>query len=114
MDLLCVISQRSTWDTLKAFGLNPKRLGGLLVMSTVLHTWCHTLIRYVHPHCLIPGGVFTANGQWKPANGSYLFPMQTLSRHFRSSLVSALRQRAEAGELWRLTLPARSTSCSTS
>jgi len=96
---------RSTWDTLKAFGRNPKRLGGQLGMSAVLHTWGQTLIRHVHLHCLVPGGALTAKGQWKPAKGSYLFPVRALSRHFRGALVSALRQSAEAGELSRVTRP---------
>ena len=30
---------RSVWDTLKGFGEDPKRLGGQLGMSAVLHTW---------------------------------------------------------------------------
>jgi hypothetical protein len=59
----------------------------------------------VHLHCLVPGGVLTAKGQWKPAKGSYLFPVRALSRHFRCALVSALRQSAEADELSRVTRP---------
>jgi hypothetical protein len=47
------------WSTLKAFGRNPKRLGGQLGMSAVLHTWGQTLIQHVHLHCLVPGGVLT-------------------------------------------------------
>lgn len=92
----------STWDTLKAFARNPKHLGGQLGMSAVLHTWGQTLIRHVHLHCLVPGGALTTKGQWKPAKGSYLFPVRALSRHFRGALVSALRQSAEAGELSRV------------
>lgn len=44
------------WATLKAFAADPKRLGGQLGMTAVLHTWGQTLNQHVHLHCLIPGG----------------------------------------------------------
>lgn len=94
---------RCAWSTLKAFGRDPKRLGGKLGMSAVLHTWGQTLIRHVHLHCLVPGGALLEDGQWKPAKGNYLFPVRALSRHFRGRMVSALRQSGEAGELLRIT-----------
>lgn len=94
---------RCAWSTLKRFGRNPKRLGGRLGMSAVLHTWSQTLIQHVHLHCLVPGGAISDDGQWKAAKGNYLFPVKALSRHFRGAMVSALRQCAEAGELSRVT-----------
>lgn len=95
----------SAWCTLRAFGRDPKRLGGQLGMSAVLHTWGQTLSQHVHLHCLVPGGVLTAEGRWSAAKGNYLFPVRALSRHFRGHLVSALRQSAERGELSRITRP---------
>jgi len=95
----------SAWHTLKAFARDPKRLGGQLGMSAVLHTWGQTLSQHVHLHCLVPGGALGDDGQWKPAKGHYLFPVKALSRHFRGTLVSALRRSAEAGELSRVTHP---------
>ncbi len=96
---------RCAWSTLKAFGRDPKRLGGQLGMSAVLHTWGQTLSQHVHLHCLVPGGVIADDGQWKAAKGHYLFPVRALSRHFRGTLVSALRRCADAGELPRVTRP---------
>jgi len=96
---------RCVWHTLKRFGQNPKRLGGQLGMSAVLHTWGQALVQHVHLHCLVPGGVMTDNGQWRSAKGDYLFPVRALSRHFRGAMVSALRQCAEASELSRITRP---------
>jgi hypothetical protein len=46
---------RSVWATLTAFAADPKRLGGELGMTAVLHTWGQNLSRHVHLHCLIPG-----------------------------------------------------------
>jgi len=84
----------STWATLRAFAAEPRRLGGQLGMSAVLHTWGQTLTRHVHLHCLVPGGVLTAHGTWRAAKGDYLFPVRALAGRFRGHFVSALRQRA--------------------
>ncbi|MBB3141485.1 IS91 family transposase [Halomonas organivorans] len=96
---------QSAWQTLRAFGRNPKRLGGEMGMSAVLHTWGQTLSQHVHLHCLVPGGALGDDGGWRGARSPYLFPVRALSRHFRGHLVSALRQAAKAGELHRVTRP---------
>lgn len=93
----------SVWQTLKAFATDPKRLGGQLGMTAVLHTWGQTLTQHVHLHCLVPGGVLTAQGSWKAARSTYLFPVRALSRHFRGHLVSRLRGLFESGDLYRVT-----------
>ena len=91
------------WATLKTFGADPKRLGGQLGMTTVLHTWGQQLWRHVHLHCLIPGGALNAAGQWHAARSNYLFPDRALSRHFRGRMVSELRRVYQQGELNRIT-----------
>ncbi|MHC4818505.1 MAG: IS91 family transposase [Planctomycetota bacterium] len=96
---------KSTWATLKTFAENKRHLGGELGMSAVLHTWGQTLIQHVHLHCLVPGGVLTPSGTWRPAKGEYLFPVRALSRHFRGHFVAALRRRAQQGELSRIAEP---------
>ena len=63
---------QATWQTLKAFAEDPKRLGGQLGMTAILHTWGQTLSQHVHLHCLVPGGVLTANGRWQATRGTYL------------------------------------------
>lgn len=95
----------ATWGTLKAFGRDPKRLGGELGMSAVLHTWGQNLTRHVHLHCLVPGGVLDDNHQWRATQGNYLFPVRALSRHFRGRMVGLLRRAATRGELHRVTRP---------
>jgi hypothetical protein len=96
---------QATWQTLKAFAEDPKRLGGQLGMSAILHTWGQTLSQHVHLHCLVPGGVLKADGRWQATRGTYLFPVRALSRRFRGCLVSGLRQAANGGELFRVTNP---------
>lgn len=92
----------TVWATLSAFGADPKRLGGQLGMTAVLHTWGQTLTRHVHLHCLLPGGAFAAAGQWRSAKSTYLFPVRALSRHFRGAFVSRLRHAFDNGRLPRL------------
>ena len=104
-ELLYALLFQTGWATLKAFGADPKRLGGELGMTAVLHTWGQTLTQHVHLHCLIPGGVFTAQGQWRAAKSNYLFPVKALSRQVRGRMVSALRRADDRGELYRVTRP---------
>lgn len=91
------------WQTLKAFAADPKRLGGRLGMTAVLHTWGQNLSHHVHLHCLIPGGALTKNNEWHAAKSTYLFPVRALSRHYRGKMVSALRDAAISDQLNRVT-----------
>ncbi|NIA02596.1 MAG: IS91 family transposase [Planctomycetia bacterium] len=91
------------WQTLKTFAADPKRLGGRLGMTAVLHTWGQNLSQNVHLHCLIPGGALTKNKEWHAAKSTYLFPVRALSRHFRGKMVSALRDAANTDKLNRVT-----------
>jgi hypothetical protein len=96
---------QTVWATLNAFGQDPKRLGGQMGMTAVLHTWGATLTRHVHLHCLVPGGALTLEGTWRASKSDYLFPVRALSRHFRGRLVSQLRACANTGKLHRIIRP---------
>ncbi len=91
------------WATLKAFAADPKRLGGKLGMTAVLHTWGQNLSQHIHLHCLIPGGALTEHNEWHMARSTYLFPVRALSRNFRGKMVSALRKAVTVGKLNRIT-----------
>ncbi len=93
---------QSVWATLKAFGEDPKRLGGQLGATLVLHTWGQQLWRHVHLHCLVPGGALGPQGQWHAAKSSYLFPDRALARHVRGQMVSRLRGAYRDSELTEL------------
>jgi hypothetical protein len=81
-----------TWDTLRRFGQDRRRLGGELGMTAVLHTWGQNLSQHVHLHCLIPGGALQADGRWKPSRGHTLFPVRALSRRFRGAIPPRRRE----------------------
>ena len=96
---------KSVWATLKAFAADPRRLGGELGVSAVLHTWGENLSQHVHLHCLIPGGALSDDGRWRAARSTYLFPVRALSRHVRGTMVGRLRRAHTRGELHRVTRP---------
>ena len=97
---------QSVWATMNTFARDPRRgLHGQLGMTAVMHTWGESLARHVHLHCLVPGGAWQADGRWRAARGTYLFPAKALSRHFRGTMVRALRQAANRGALNRITHP---------
>jgi len=100
--LLYALLFEAAWATLSTFAADPKRLGGRLGMTAVLHTWGQALTRHVHLHCLIPGGAIAADGSWHAARSTMLFPVRALSRHVRGGFVSRLRAAADAGRLERI------------
>lgn len=89
----------ASWETLRTFGADPKRLGGLMGMTAVLHTWGQQLNRHVHLHCLVPGGALIEGQQWKGTQSHYLFPVKALSTYFKGTLVRRLRHACMEGDL---------------
>ncbi len=74
----------AVWETLKTLGEDKNRLGGLMGMMAILHTWGQTLSQHNHLHCIVPGGALSQSGKWKPAK-KYLFPVKVLSKLFRGT-----------------------------
>lgn len=84
----------AAWETVKAFGHDPKHLGADTGMIAILHTWGQQMTLHPHLHCIIPGGGLTKDGKWKTAKtkGKYLFPVKAMSKVFRAKYVAALKQ----------------------
>jgi hypothetical protein len=86
--------------TLVELGLDPKRLGGLLGVTAVLHTWRRDLAFHPHIHCIVTGGGWSAVEQrWLPARAGYLLPVAVLGSLFRGKLLAALGAAHETGKL---------------
>jgi hypothetical protein len=88
--------------TLLDLGHDPKRLGGQLGLTAVLHTWTRQLELHPHLHCIVTGGALSPEGdRWVPARGKdrYLFPVKVLSQLFRGKFLAGLARLFEAGEL---------------
>ena len=84
----------SVWETLSAFGNNPKHLGAKLGMIAVLHTWGQNLQLHPHLHCIVPKGGVTKAGFWKKgkAKDDFLFSVKAMSKKYRGIFVSKLRK----------------------
>jgi hypothetical protein len=87
-------------QTLLELGHDPKRLGGALAVTAVLHTWTRDLRFHPHLHCIVAGGGLTPDGtRWVAARRRYLFPAKVLSRLFRGKFLAALAAAYDQGRL---------------
>jgi hypothetical protein len=86
-------------QTLLQFGANPRRLGGQIGATLILHTWGQTLAQHIHVHALVTGGALTASGHWRPAKRGFLFPVKALSQVFRGKYLAALTAAFECGQI---------------
>jgi len=86
--------------TLQTFARDPRRLGGELGITAVLHTWGQNLAQHVHLHCMVTGGALAADGsRWIAARKHFLFPVRALSKVFRGKVLAALRDAHTRGSL---------------
>jgi hypothetical protein len=105
---LCRRNQRAMYKllfdaatrTLLLLGEDPKRLGGQLGITAVLHTWTRELEFHPHLHCIVTGGGLSADGtRWVAARRKYLFPVKVLSSLFRGIFLDAVKRAHAAGDL---------------
>ncbi len=93
-DILYPILFKTSWNTLSAFGDNPKHLGAKMGMIAILHTWGQNLSLHPQLHCIVPKGGVTPSGNWKKGTGKgdFLFSVKAMSIKFRGLLVAELRK----------------------
>jgi hypothetical protein len=102
---------RSAAATLREVAANPKRLGAVIGVLMVLHTWGQNLHHHPHVHCVVTGGGLSCNEKgvidsppvWHSCRPGFFLPVRVLSRVFRGKFVAGLRAAIDAG---KLTLPA--------
>lgn len=83
--------------TLLEVGRGPK-LGGLLGITAVLHTWTRELELHPHLHCIVTGGALAPTGdRWIRARAEYLLPVRVLGDVFRGKFLAALRREHARG-----------------
>lgn len=91
---------RCAGQTLVALGRDPKRLGALLGVTAVLHTWTRDLRLHPHAHCIVTGGGLAHDGlKWIDTKQNHLFPVKVLGRLFRGKFVAGLTGLLSRGEL---------------
>jgi len=86
-------------QTLLALGHDEKRLGALMGLTAVLHTWTRDLRFHPHLHCIVTGGGLAGDGRWRATKRDYLFPVSVLSALFRGKVLAALDEAYRAGVL---------------
>lgn len=98
-DLLLKLS----WETLRSFGLNDKKLQGKLGATSVLHTNTRSLDYHPHVHIVVPGGALDEKHRlWRKKKGKYLFNQKNMACVFRAKCLAALK---EHGLVIKDTLP---------
>jgi hypothetical protein len=85
------ILMKSAVSTLKDFGMNDKKLGAEMGMTSVLHTHSRRLDYHPHVHFVVPGGCLNKRRkQWKKLRGKYLFNAFNLAKVFRARLLASM------------------------
>ena len=83
--------------TLLEVGRGPK-LGALLGVTAVLHTWTRELQLHPHLHCIVTGGGLAPDGdRWISTRADYLLPVRVLGGVFRGKFLDALRREHARG-----------------
>lgn len=112
---------RSAAATLRDVAANAKRLGAVVGVLMVLHTWGQNLHHHPHVHCVVTGGGLSCNERsdldaspkWRSCRPGFFLPVRVLSRVFRGKFLAGLRSLADAGTLphpgaaWFATLSAK-------
>jgi len=81
---------RCSWETVRTFAKNDRRLRGLAGAIAVLHTHTRRLDYHPHVHLVVPGAAIDeTRRQWRTKRG-YLFPERALAKVFRAKLLAAL------------------------
>ncbi|MBK7585846.1 MAG: transposase [Myxococcales bacterium] len=91
---------RTASATLLELGLDERRLGALLGVTSVLHTWTRELAFHPHVHCIVTGGGWSlAERRWTDGNPRFLFPVHVLGALFRGKFLAGLSLLHRRGEL---------------
>jgi hypothetical protein len=96
---------RSAAATLRAVAANPKRLGAVVGVLMVLHTWGQNLHHHPHVHCVVTGGGLSCDersdidvsSMWRSCRPGFFLPVRVLSRVFRGKFLEGLRAAVAAG-----------------
>ena len=90
----------SASQTLLALGRDPKRLGGELGITMVLHTWTRELHFHPHVHAIVTGGGLSEDdARWMRARKDFLFPVRVMGALFRGKMLAALERAHARGHI---------------
>src|SRR5215207_4389829 len=89
-------------QTLLSFAKDPKYLGAMPGIISVLHTWGQQLSFHPHIHSIVSGGGVIDGCEWKAAlknSYSFLFPLKAMQTVFRAKFLQSLQQMIVSGEV---------------
>jgi hypothetical protein len=90
----------SASQTLLALARDPKRLGGELGVTMVLHTWTRELRFHPHVHAIVTGGgLSNDDARWVRARSDFLFPVRVMGDLFRGKMLAAIEHAHMSGGL---------------
>jgi hypothetical protein len=98
---------RSAAATLRDVAANPRRLGAVVGVLMVLHTWGQNLHHHPHVHGVVTGGGLSCDPagniepspRWRACRPGFFLPVRVLSRVFRGKFLAGLRRLGDAGQL---------------
>ncbi len=86
-------------DTLLQLADDPKRLGGLLGITAVVHTWGRNLSFHPHLHCIVTAGGLRRDQTWVESSEKHLLPVKVMGALFRGKFLDGLARLFEQGKL---------------
>jgi hypothetical protein len=89
----------SASETLLQLASDSTRLGGVLGITAVVHTWGRNLTFHPHLHCIVTGGVLKPDQSWGASSEKYLLPVKVLSKLFRGKFLDGLVHLFHQGKL---------------
>ena len=80
--------------------LGKDRLGAVIGITAVLHTWTRDMQFHPHLHCIVTAGGQSLDGErWLPSRADYLFPHEVMRRLVRGKVLDGLKRVYKAGKL---------------
>jgi hypothetical protein len=98
---------RSAAATLHEVAANPQRLGAVVGVLMVLHTWGQNLHHHPHVHGVVTGGGLSCDPsgkidpapRWVACRPGFFLPVRVLGRVFRGKFLDGLNRLFEEGKL---------------
>ncbi len=91
---------KASSETVLTIAADPKRLGGRIGITAVLHTWGSTMTHHPHVHMIVPGGGISLDGsRWVSCRPRYFLPVPVFSKLFRRLMLEKLLAAHKAGQL---------------
>ncbi len=91
---------KASAETVMTIAADPKRMGGRVGMTSVLHTWGSALTHHPHIHMIVPGGGLSPDGaRWIACKPGFFLHVRVLSRLFRRLFLEGLMDLHRTGQL---------------